>query len=460
MRTADDSPVRDEKLAHMIAEKAAEAGGKAYYVGGYVRDKLLGRAANDIDVEIHGIEPERLKEILSRFGEVGEYGKSFGIYGLSGYDLDVALPRSEKKSGDRHRDFDVSVDPFIGTESAARRRDFTVNAIMKDVLTGEIIDHFGGVADIGKKILRHVDDGTFPDDALRVFRAARFSAQLGFDVAASTAEICAGVDLSKLSGERVEYELKKALMESEKPSRFFSFLRSVGGLSGWFPELEALCGVMQNPVYHPEGDAYVHTMLVVDAAAKRRDKAKNGFCFMLAALTHDFGKAVSSITVDGVIHAYGHEKTGLPLAEKFLRRVTNEKELIRYVLNAVGLHMRPNALARERASVKSTNRLFDESVDPEALIMLAACDGEGKNDTAKTAEYQKFLAERLEIYRETAALPSVTGADLINAGIPPGEVFSDALAYARKLHLSGVRKESALKETLRYIENKTKNGRP
>lgn len=444
---------RDTKLAAEIAEAAEAIGGRAYFVGGCVRDALMGRETKDIDVEIHGVGEETLIELLSRFGAVTGYGKSFGIYGVAGYGIDIALPRSEKRSGPGHRDFDVSVSGDMGTRSAAMRRDFTVNALMRDVLTGGIIDHFGGLDDLKSSVLRHVNDGTFADDPLRVLRAARFSAQLGFTVAEETKRICSEMDITGLSRERVFGETKLALTTSAAPSAFFGFLRSVNKLSFWFSELEALVSVAQDPAYHPEGDAYTHTMLVLDAAAKYRNKAKNALGFMLTALTHDFGKAVATGTVNGAIHAYGHEKAGIPLADRFLHRLTDEKELIRYVLNGVSLHMRPNICAKSGASVKSTNRLFDESVDPYALVMLAGCDGAGKlsedNDAA-----QRFLLERLKIYEDTVAKPSVTGDDLIRAGIKPGAAFSDALAHSRKLHLSGVPKERALHETLIYMKKK------
>ncbi len=189
--------------AEHIARLAAEKGGRAYYVGGCVRDELLGRPLKDIDIEVHGVEPEALYELLGGVGRPLVYGESFGIYSLKGLDLDVAMPRREKAVGRGHRDFEVSVGPFIGTEAAARRRDFTVNALMKDVLSGEIVDHFGGLADLKAKVLRHVNDGSFAEDPLRVLRAAQFAARLGFSVAPATEELCRGIDISTLSPEKV-----------------------------------------------------------------------------------------------------------------------------------------------------------------------------------------------------------------------------------------------------------------
>ena len=138
----------NRQMAHAIAEAVASRGGRAYYVGGFVRDALLGRENKDVDMEVHGIAPAELEEILDSLGQRMTIGESFGIYGLKGVELDIAMPRKEEARGMGHRDFQVYVDPFIGTEAAARRRDFTFNALMQDVLTGEIVDHFGGREDL------------------------------------------------------------------------------------------------------------------------------------------------------------------------------------------------------------------------------------------------------------------------------------------------------------------------
>ncbi len=438
----------------MIAERVAGAGGRAYCVGGFVRDKIMGRENKDVDIEVHGISPDELKDILAGLGTPLSFGQSFGIYTLAGSGVDVAMPRREKKTGAKHTDFEVEVDPFIGTKEAARRRDFTINALMEDILTGEVIDHFGGLADIEAGVIRHVDDRTFSDDPLRVLRAAMFAARFGFTVAPETMELCRGMDLSGLSKERVEGELKKALLGAERPSVFFETLREMDQLDFWFPELKALIGVEQDPVYHPEGDVWVHTMEVVDRAAKYRDKASDPYSFMLLALTHDMGKAVTTEYVNGRIHAYDHENHGLPMAETFVKRITGEKDVIRYVKNMLPLHMRPNMHAYSRPALKKTNRLFDEAVAPEDLIWFSMADRPLMAGDEPFTGDSGFLFERLEKYREIMARPHVTGKDLIDAGLTPDESFSDILAYAHKLRLAGIDKESALKQTLAYARTK------
>ena len=199
----------DAELARAIAEKAAEQGGTVYFVGGCVRDRLLGLENKDIDIEVHGIPAEALEQLLSELGACMKIGKSFGIYGLKEHALDIALPRTERRTGVGHRDFAVTSDPFLGTYEAAKRRDFTMNALMQNVLTGEIIDHFGGRQDLQDGVLRHVDDVTFTEDPLRVLRAAQFAARFQFSVAAETVELCRRIDLSALSRERVMLEMER-----------------------------------------------------------------------------------------------------------------------------------------------------------------------------------------------------------------------------------------------------------
>jgi len=449
------------ELAHEIAKRVAQEGGRAYFVGGFVRDGLLNNigtevdfgtdflmhkcidADTDIDIEVHGLEPEVLEKILDSVGERIEIGKSFGIYALKGYSIDIAMPRREKNVGKGHKAFDVEVDPYIGLEKAAIRRDFTINALMADILSGEVIDLFGGLDDLRSKVLKHVDDDTFKEDPLRVLRAAQFAARFKFLLAPETVKLCKSMDVSYLSPERVMGELKKALLKAEKPSIFFEILRETEQLDVWFLEVKALIGVEQNPKFHPEGDVWIHTMKVLDDAVQYRDKVKEPFAFMLSAVAHDFGKPRTTEVKDGVIHAYNHEEEGLREAQSFMERLTNEKSLIEYVLNMVRLHMKPNIIANANSAIKSSNKMFDESKDPEALIYLSIADAMPGASSAKD-----FLFQRLAVYREYMARPYVMGRDLIESGIEPSEKFSELLEYAHKLRLAGIKKEEALKQVI------------
>lgn len=444
---------KSNNIEYRIAGLVRENGGRAFYVGGFVRDALLGIDCKDVDIEVHGITAEKLQEILESIGQSLSFGKSFGIYSLAGYDIDIALPRREHATGSGHRDFEVFTDPFIGYKAAAKRRDFTINALMQDVLTGEIIDCFGGQADLQKGIIRHVNSGSFIEDPLRVFRGAQFASRFEFDIAPETAELCRGMDVTPLSRERVEEELKKALLKGKKPSVFFEELRSMDKLKPWFSGPELLAGVNQNPKFHPEGDVWTHTMQVIDRAAEFRNRVSNPYAFMLFCLCHDFGKIDTTEEKNGVIHAYGHETAGMPRVKDFLDGITGESEIKKYVMNMVPLHMKPNMVAAAESSVKTTNRMFDSAFSPGDLVYFSMCDSPVFSGDTPFTGNSEFLFERLEIFNDMMSKPYVAGKDLIDAGMKPGPEFSKVLDYAHKLRLAGIEKESALKQTLSYARS-------
>ena len=445
---------RDWALAQALASRVRDAGGRVMLVGGAVRDSLMGLPGKDIDLEVYGVTPQALRETLGELGTVQAKGASFGVYGLAHSDLDIAMPRRERRVGIKHTDFDVSVDPDMSFEEATKRRDFTINAMMRDVLTGELVDCWGGEADLAARVVRHINDDTFVEDSLRVFRACQFAARLKAEIAPETLALCARMDVTGLSEERVFEELSKALLKAEKPSVFFRMLRKMGHLREYFPELEACIGVEQNPVYHPEGDVFEHTMLVVDCAAALRGQARWPLAFMLSALLHDLGKAVSTqVQPDGRITAYGHERAGVALCARQLERLTREVRLRRYVENMTLLHMRPNLLAGARSRKKKTRMLFDESVCPEDLILLSRADASGKLDAPYDERLEGFLRERLKDYRRVMEREMVAGADLIAAGLRPGPAFSRMLSRARELHFSGLEKKRALRQVICEYES-------
>jgi hypothetical protein len=221
-------------------------------VGGCVRDRLMGRAVKDWDVEVYNVEPAVLRRLLDRLGRVNVVGEAFTVYKL-GQDLDVSLPRRERKTGRGHRAYFIEGDPSMPVEEATRRRDFTVNAILEDPLTNELIDPFGGRADLERETLRAVSAETFAEDSLRVLRAAQFAARFEFEVEPETVELCRGIDLSDLPAERVWGEMEKLLLQAQRPSLGFEWLRRLGAIRQLFPEVEALIGCPQDPEWHPEG---------------------------------------------------------------------------------------------------------------------------------------------------------------------------------------------------------------
>ena len=207
-----------------------------------------------------------------------------------------------------------------------------------------------------------------------------------------------------MMNDTIRAQMLDALLNDTRPSGYFRGLLASGELPEALPELAACAGVPQNPAYHPEGDVFEHTMLVVDCAAALRDQARNPLGFMLSALVHDLGKAVATrVQPDGKITAYGHEVAGLPLCRGMLERLTDDEALIAYAQNMMWLHMRPNVLAKCRSKKKKTRQLFDLSLCPEDLILLSRADASGKLDAPYDEAIEAFLRQRLEDYRRVAA---------------------------------------------------------
>lgn len=423
----------DKALARELAREVARRGGRAYYVGGCVRDKLLGRACTDVDVEVVGLDADETAEVMGSLGHVEEVGASFGVLNLRGHTLDVS-----------------AVAPGADVAEAARRRDLTINALYEDVLTGEIIDCFGGQADLAAGLIRHVDATTFVADPLRVMRAAQFAARLDMRVDEDTTRLCGIIDVSGLARERVLEELRKALLKAGRPSRFFCELRRMDQLVPWFVEVAALASVPQNPAFHPEGDVWCHTMLVVDAAAGMRGRAHDPFEFMLSALCHDLGKATTTELRVGRLVSYGHDKAGVELARTLLRRLGASKRTKSYVCAMVQLHMKPNMLVAARARQRSFNRMFDACPCPADLLLLARADdlGRGVGEGYDRSAYDDELAERLRCYEEIMARPYVQGRDLLEQGAEPGPELGEVLVLAHKLRLVGLSKDDQLRQCM------------
>ena len=209
------------EIASQIAQAVRERGGRALLVGGWVRDRLLGIASKDIDLEVFGLPPGELREALERFGDVNAVGESFKVYKVAG--IDVAIPRRDSKIGSGHRGFEITGDPFMPVEEAARRRDFTVNAIAFDPLTNEYLDPFEGRLDLlERRTLRHVDARTFGDDSLRVFRGVQFAARFGLTMDEGTKALARRIPLDDLPAERIWGEVEKLLLLAPRPSEGFT----------------------------------------------------------------------------------------------------------------------------------------------------------------------------------------------------------------------------------------------
>ena len=306
-----------------IAAAVRAAGGRALIVGGWVRDRLMGRSiegSKDIDIEVYGMPADRLRQLLEHFGNVETVGASFQVYKLG--DIDVSLPRRESKSGRGHKAFDITGDPSMTVEEAGRRRDFTINAIAWDPLTDEYLDPFKGRLDIERRLLRAVDATTFPEDGLRVLRAVQFAARLDFAVDEPTRRLCRTIPLDDLPAERIWGEFEKLLL-ARRPSIGFVLAMDLEVVAKLFPELLALAGCEQEPEWHPEGDVWVHTLQVIDRARERLDDLPRPqqLAVMLGAVCHDFGKPATTAFLDGRIRSIDHEDQGVAPASVFLDRL-------------------------------------------------------------------------------------------------------------------------------------------
>ena len=448
--------MNDIEFVNLLAKRIADKGGKAYLVGGCVRDKLLNKPNKDIDVEVYNISPNTLREIINSIGTLTEHGKSFGVFGVKGYDIDIAMPRKERCVGVKHTDFDISIDPYMSVEEASRRRDLTMNAIMYDICAEAYIDPHNGIADINNGIIRHVDANTFIEDPLRVLRVAQFASRFpNMIVAEETIKLCSSMDISTLPKERIFEELLKALNKSPKPSIFFNTLLKMNQLHDWFPEIETLVSVPQNELYHKEGSVYNHTMIALDnivSYVKTNHFNSDITNIALATICHDFGKIVATETINGVTHSYGHENYSAEIAKTFISRLTNDKSIINYVTKMASMHMKPHQCFSNTSKLKKTNRMFDDSINPFELIILAYADTlasecDNRNATYAIDEFY-WLINRYEMYCDTMSKPYVKGSDLVDNGLKPGKYFSELLTFAHKLRLANIPKDEALKQVL------------
>ena len=427
--------------AAAIARAVRDAGGRALIVGGWVRDRLMGLPCKDIDVEVFGIDADRLKEILQHFGSVNTVGESFTVYKVA--DLDVSLPRRESKTGRGHRGFTVSGDPALPLKEAARRRDFTVNAIAWDPLTGEHEDPFDGRGDIERRLLRAVDPLTFGDDSLRVLRAIQFAARFEFAVDAGTKSLCRTIPLDDLPAERVWGEIEKLLLRARKPSIGFALALELTVIERLFPELATLVGCEQEPEWHPEGDVWVHTLLVIDEARKRIDDLgyPQQVTLMLGAVCHDLGKPPTTAFIDGRIRSLDHEEQGVPPATSLLDRLNVHSlqgfDVRREVLGMVANHLKPGMFAKAQPPVgDGAYRRLAQKVDLELLARIARSDCEGRGGGFDCSAMDLFLerARALGVEHEPPA-PLVKGRHLVELGVAPGPALGDVLrdVYERQL---------------------------
>ena len=334
-------------------------GGNLYLVGGAVRDELLGIKSHDEDYCVTGISFEEFKKL---FPKAHIRGKSFAVFDIDGKEF--ALARRERKSGTGHKEFEIETDKSITIEDDLSRRDITINAIAKEVLTGKIIDPFNGRNDLNKKVIRAVTNA-FKEDPLRVYRVARFAAKFGFSVDENTIEMMIELkqELNTLSVERVYTELRKALL-TKKPSIFFDVLREANVLDVHFKCISNLIEAEQPEKYHPEGDAYNHTMIVLDKVSKETEKLNDErkLEIRFGALVHDLGKGETP--KEEYPHHYMHEKRGVEIVKKFGIELKIPNRLINCGKTSCREHMRGGIFYKMKPSKKVE---FVERIDKSIL---------------------------------------------------------------------------------------------
>ncbi len=429
--------------AQDLARAIQAAGGRALIVGGWVRDSLLGLDPKDLDLEVFGLPADQLHTLLARFGRVDTVGESFTVYKVDG--IDVSLPRTDSKVGRGHKGFIVRGDPHMSPTEAARRRDFTINAISRDPLTGDVIDPFGGRADLDRRILRAVDSATFADDSLRGLRAMQFAARFDLAVDDETAALCRSLPLDELPAERVWGEIEKLLLQAERPSIGWRFALEVGVVGRLFPQLQALVGCPQEPEWHPEGDVWVHTLMVLDEASPRirgleRSRAA---AVMLGALCHDLGKPATTQVIDGRIRSLGHEEAGVAPAAAVLDTLNVHSmdgyDVRRTVLGLVAHHLKPGAFRKAQTPVgDGAFRRLAQKVDLELLAMVAKADCLGRRGAFDCSAMDWFLerARRLGV-EHAPPKPLVLGRHLLALGLAPGPRVGRILGQIYERQLDG-----------------------
>ena len=424
-----------------VARRVRDAGGRALLVGGCVRDSLLGCDSKDFDVEVYGIAPDRLKSVLGEAFNLDLVGASFGVFKLHGHNIDVALPRRETKLGLGHKAFEMEYDPFLSVDEAAARRDFTINAIYRDPLTGETIDPWNGCTDLERHILRHVSPH-FSEDPLRVLRGMQFVARFGFKVWSGTVGLCRKMTPEGLPRERQFDEWAKLLTQGTSISAGLKFLRRVEWVK-YYPELAALIGCRQDKEWHPEGDVWNHTCCCLDAFAAMRPKpaTSEDVIVGLAVLCHDFGKPATSFfdKKKRRIRSLGHDEKGVEPTLSFLRRLTNEERLLREVPPLVRCHMRPFSLWKSQAGDSAIRRLAVQVVRIDRLIRVAAADDAGRPPFPREPAALEWLAEKAERLhvKDSAPKPIIQGRHLIAMGMKPGVEFGNILKRCYEAQLDG-----------------------
>lgn len=410
-------------------------------VGGFVRDSIIGVQSKDVDIEVYGLSLSAIESALADSGKfkVDAVGKAFGVLKIDN-EIDVSVPRRENKVGVGHKGFDVMPDPNMSVKEAASRRDFTINSMAMDI-DGNIIDPFNGKHDLNWRMLRATSNA-FSEDPLRVMRAMQFAARFNMELHPDTVELCDSMRhlKSELPKERLWEEWKKWALKGKHPSQGLRVLRTVDWLD---PEIEALIDCPQDPEWHPEGDVFVHTCHVVDAAAVIADREQledhDRLVLLLAALCHDFGKPATTKMEGGRWRSKRHCQEGVEHAERFLTRIGAPLAIIAEVSPLISEHLMHAGIPNPspKAVRRLANRIAPASI--EALARVVESDHSGRPPLPKGNPLQVWVdkAHDLNVFSDKPQ-PILKGRHLVEMGIKPGKAMGVLLNRAFESQLDGV----------------------
>jgi tRNA nucleotidyltransferase (CCA-adding enzyme) len=398
-------------LAKRVATAVRRAGGRAYLVGGTVRDRRLGIPIVDVDLEVFGLDAERVRELLASLGRVDAVGRQFGVFKLTteGSTIDVGLPRRERTTGDGHRAFDVVPDPHLDVAAAAARRDLTINALLEDPLDGTLVDPWHGLADLERGILRHVSSA-FVEDPLRVLRVVQFAARFGFAIADETAALCRAIDLASLPAERIAVEVSKWLL-APRPALGLAALVATGAAK-LFPPL-GLAGIAPSA-----GSELVtsHRGIRLDAAAARCAGLDDPLAMMLAALL---------APLPGVAFERDATRDLLATIASGARRQELASALCEALESAMAQALEPPFVRRLALRAPLA-----------ALASLAAAEGVARSRSPARGEELAAVAASLGVLTAPPR-PLLQGRDLLALGLPAGPAVGRLLAAAFEAQLDG-----------------------
>ncbi|HEU0050502.1 MAG TPA: HD domain-containing protein [Patescibacteria group bacterium] len=445
---------------------------RALLVGGFVRDALLEIESKDADLEIYGVEPTELEQLLRTLfpGRVIEAGRAFGVLKIpikEGMDIDIAIPRRETKQGNGHKGFLIESDPNLSHLEAARRRDFTINAIACDPLTEEMLDPYLGKADLQRKILRVVDPKTFIEDPLRVYRAIQFAARFTFAIEETSFALMKSMvekgDLDQLSKERISDEIKKLLLKAERPSIGFELASELGVIARDYPMLANLQTTPQEPEWHPEGNVWIHTMMVVDAAAniiRRKDRQFTDLEkleVIIGALCHDLGKPATTQMGEkhGIprIRSLGHEEAGIEPAKALLEKWMFGDIVLHAATMAASQHLKPSAFSIQLAQGIITRDQYANAVRKllkkiyplswRVLLAVAEADSRGRDlPEVATRPYEEgeLFSQVVHEHQldQEPVKPLVQGRDLLARGLKPGPKIGELVKKIEEARDQGI----------------------